>query len=262
METNSQPLRGIHSNAGLTAAYRIKLLAFIDEMEASIAYWLRAAYRAHEPAVAAMDASPVDEAQRYMDDLARRWLRRIDESAPKIAESYVTQQYKASNSAFRQALKDAGWTIDFKFTAPMRDTVNASIGENIALIKSIPERYLSQVEGAVYRSYANGHDLQTMVREIQEIYPVVRKRAIFIARDQSNKLNAAVLRTRQLDLGITDAIWMHSGGGKKPRPDHVQAGSEHRRYKIADGCLISGKYIQPGVLPNCRCVGRCLLPGR
>ena len=79
-----------------------------------------------------------------------------------------------------------------------------------------------------------------------------------IARDQSNKANAVVSRARQLELGITDAIWMHSHAGKNPRKDHVAANG--KRYKIAEGCLISGEYIQPGEEINCRCTSRPILP--
>ena len=158
----------------------------------------------------------------------------------------------------RMALKDAGLAVKFNFTPAMRDAFNASLAENIGLIRSIPQQYLEKVSGIVNRSYVMGRDLQTMVREIQALYPVTKDRAILIARDQSNKANAVVNRTRELELGITDAIWMHSHAGKVPRPDHVAANG--RRYKIAEGCLISGKYIQPGEEINCRCTQRAVLP--
>ena len=43
-----------------------------------------------------------------------------------------------------------------------------------------------------------------------------------------------------------------------PRPDHVAANG--KRYKIAEGCLISGEHIQPGEDINCRCTSRPVLP--
>ena len=108
------------------------------------------------------------------------------------------------------------------------------------------------------RSYSAGRDLATMVKELKTLYPAASHRAELIARDQSNKANAVVNRTRQMELGITEAIWMHSHAGKTPRPDHVAA--DGKRYKIAEGCLISGKYIQPGEEINCRCTSRPVLP--
>jgi len=108
------------------------------------------------------------------------------------------------------------------------------------------------------RSYSNGRDLQTMVSEIKDLYPAAANRAVLIARDQSNKANAVVNRARQLDLGITRAKWMHSHGGKEPRKDHLAA--DGKEYDIAKGCLISGEYIQPGQMINCRCTSRPILP--
>ena len=108
------------------------------------------------------------------------------------------------------------------------------------------------------RSYTQGRDLETMVKDLKALYPKASRRAVLIARDQSNKANSVVQRTRQMELGITEAIWMHSHAGKEPRPDHVAANG--KRYKIAEGCLISGEYIQPGYEINCRCTSRPVLP--
>lgn len=208
--------------------------------------------------VIGQDATPSNEIKRILDRLAKRWIKRFNDSAQTIADAYVKDMFKASDSAFRAALKDAGWTVQLKMTPAVRDAFNASLNENISLIKSIPEKYSQQVEGAVMRSYSAGRDLETMVKDIRAIYPVTQKRAIGIARDQSNKANAVVNRARQMELGITEAIWMHSHGGKEPRPEHVAA--DGKRYKIAEGCKIDGKFIQPGEEINCRCTSRPVLP--
>ena len=128
--------------------------------------------------------------KRILDDLAKRWIARFDEWAPKIADAYLQGMFKASDSAMRQALKDAGWAVDFKMTPAVRDAFNASLQENVGLIRSIPEKYLQQVEGVVMRSYTTGRDLETMVKDLKQLYPGASNRAVLIARDQSNKANA------------------------------------------------------------------------
>ena len=232
-------------------------------MHGSVEYWLTAAYRKDPPRMAALveqaqDASPSAKIKKILDELARRWTKRFEDYAPKLAEAYLQGMFKASDSAFRQALKEAGWSVEFKMTPAVRDAFNASLEENVGLIRSIPEKYLQQVEGTVMRSYAAGRDLSTMVKELKQLYPAASHRAELIARDQSNKANAVVNRARQMELGITEAIWMHSHAGKNPRPDHVAANG--KRYKIAEGCKISGEYIQPGFAVNCRCTSRAILP--
>ncbi|MEY4296110.1 MAG: Aeromonas phage 4, partial [Pseudomonadota bacterium] len=159
---------------------------------------------------------------------------------------------------FEQALAAQGVEVSFATNAEIRDSLQAIIAENVSLIKSIPQQYLNDVQGVVMRSYSMGRDLGTMTKELQALYPPILNRAKLISRDQSNKANGSVNRTRQLELGIKKAKWMHSSGGKKPRPDHVAA--DGREYDIADGCLISGEYILPGQKINCRCVSRAILP--
>jgi len=276
--------RAVHANRGIEQRYKRSLLALIDQMNASVEYWLTAGYRKEPPRMAALveqaqDASvietkkrtakarydyekatygPTAHIKRVLADLADRWIKRFDVWAPKIAEAYLQGMFKASDSAMRAALKDAGWTVEFKMTPAVRDAFQASLAENVGLIRSIPEKYLGQVEGIVMRSYSAGRDLHTMVKDLKALYPAVADRAELIARDQSNKANAVVNRARQLELGIETAIWMHSHAGKTPRPDHVAANG--KRYKIAEGCLISGQYLQPGEAVNCRCTSRPVLP--
>lgn len=255
--------RPVHANRGVEAKYRKSLQRMIAEMHNSVEYWLTAAYRKDPPRMVALvelaeDASPAQRMRKILDDLAQRWIAKFDEWAPKIAEAYLQGMFKTSDSAMRQSLKAAGWTVEFKMTPAVRDAFNASLAENVGLIRSIPEKYLQQVEGTVMRSYAAGRDLESMVKEIRQIYPVTNRRAELIARDQSNKANAVVNRARQMELGITEAIWMHSHAGKNPRPDHVAANG--KRYKIAEGCKISGEHIQPGQEINCRCTSRPILP--
>ncbi len=255
-------VRGIHANIGIRARYKRQMQALIDEMAQSIEYWLRAAYKAAPPRMAALvasDSTPSEEIQKKFREVSRRWLRRFDAAAPKIADAYLQGSFRATDSAMRAALKDAGLAVKFQLTPAMRDAFNASLAENIGLIRSIPEEYLQKVEGIVARSYSTGRDLETMVAQIKKLYPEASNHAVLIARDQSNKANAVVIRARQLELGIVEALWLHSHGGKVPRPDHLAA--DGRRYKVAEGCLISGEYIQPGEKINCRCTSRSILPG-
>lgn len=255
--------RAVHANRGVEAKYRKTLDAMIADMIGSVEYWLKAGYKKTPPRMVALvdmaeDASPSQTIKKLLEALAKRWIQKFDDAAPKIADAYLKSMFKTSDSAMRQALKDAGWTVNFKMTPAVRDAFNASLAENVGLIRSIPEKYLQQVEGVVMRSYAAGRDLETMTKDLRKLYPITQRRAELIARDQSNKANAVVNRARQMELGITEAIWMHSHAGKTPRPDHLAANG--KIYKIAEGCKISGEYIQPGEEINCRCTSRPVLP--
>lgn len=263
MAQQPKTCKAVTANRGVEAKYRKALQRLIAEMHASVEYWLTAAYRKDPPRMAALveqaqDASPSAKIKKVLDELARRWTKRFDDYAPKLAEAYLKGMFKASDSAFRQALKEAGWSVEFKMTPAVRDAFNASLEENVGLIRSIPEKYLQQVEGTVMRSYSAGRDLATMVKELKQLYPAASHRAELIARDQSNKANAVVNRARQMELGIVSGKWMHSHAGKNPRLSHVAANG--KEFKIAEGCLIDGEMILPGELINCRCTWRPILP--
>lgn len=249
--------RSVPANRGIEARYRRRMLTLINSMVTSVEHAVIVAYRTDAPVIA-QDASPVETMRKVLKKLGERWIKRFDDYAPKIAEEYLKGSFKATDSAMRLALKDAGWSVKFEMTPTVQEAFWASLAENVGLIRSIPQEYLQQVEGAVMRSYTRGRDLAAMVKDIRRIYPKAANRAALISRDQSNKANAVVTQARQIELGIVEAIWMHSHAGKTPRPDHLAANG--KRYKVAEGCLISGEYIFPGELINCRCTGRSVLP--
>lgn len=251
--------RAVHANRGIAALYHKRMLVLISEMDASILHWISVTYR-QAPPLLAQDASPVKAMRKQLRELAARWIKRFDDSAPKIAEAYLKGAFKATDSAMRQALKDAGWTVQFEMTPVMREAYEASLTENIGLIRSIPQEYLQQVEGIAMRSYTAGRDLETMVKALKRLYPKAANRAVLISLDQSNKANAVVTQARQTELGIVEAIWMHSHAGKTPRPTHVAMNG--KRYKVVEGLWDSDeqKMVRPGELINCRCTSRSVLP--
>jgi SPP1 gp7 family putative phage head morphogenesis protein len=251
--------RAIHANLGTAARYRRALVAAIASMVADVEAAVTGQRKA-DPPVLAQDASPSDQMQKQLRKLSSRWKKHFDDIAPTVAEVFLKQSFAGTNSAMRQALKSAGWSIEFQMTPAMRDAFDASLAENVGLIRSIPAEYLQQVEGIVMRGYSSGRDLQTMVRELKALYPKAKRRASLIARDQSNKANAVVQRARQKELGITEAIWMHSHAGEVPRPTHLAMNG--KRYKVSKGMYDSAvkKFVFPGELVNCRCTARSVLP--
>lgn len=261
MRRRVRTIAGVQANAGIEAQYRRRLDALIEEMHASLLYWLRAQYRKTEPVTLAEDRSPAKELDARMRRLSRRWLKRFDDVATEMAKHFSTSVANRSDSALRAGLKKAGWTVQFKMTPAMRDALDAVTAENVGLIKSIASEHLTDVQGILMRSVARGHDLHMMSKELQERYGVTKRRAALIARDQNNKANAIIVKTRQKELGIVEAIWMHSTAGKHPRPTHVAMNG--KRYPVAEGMFDSdeGRNVQPGELINCRCFSKSVIPG-
>jgi SPP1 gp7 family putative phage head morphogenesis protein len=159
----------------------------------------------------------------------------------------------------KAALKKSGFAIEWKMTREANEVMQATIGEQVGLIKSIASQHLAEVDGLVMRSVAQGGNLAELSKELQKRYGVTRRRAELIARDQNNKATSTITIVRQSQLGIKQAKWLHSHAGKHPRPEHVAANG--KIYDVDKGMFLEGKWTYPGREINCRCVSRSILPG-
>lgn len=256
-----KPLTAARPNPGIQAEYRRALVRLVDEMNASVLYWLRAAYRANEPALAAVDELPAQALKRALRELQRRWQGRFDGAAQALAEHFAKAVAERSDASLRRVLREGGFTVEFRMTRAQRDVIAATVAQNVSLIRSIPQRHMADVEGAVMRSVQAGRDLGVLSGELQKSYGVTKRRAALIARDQNNKATGALVRARQLELGIGEGIWVHSHAGKQPRPTHVAM--DGKRYAIEEGMWdpAEDRYVHPGELINCRCVSRPVVRG-
>ena len=192
---------------------------------------------------------------------SRAWLKSIDAAAFSLGRTFASGNLRHSNFSMLKALRAAGMTVKFNYTPAMHEAFSLVLAQQVSLIRGLAQEHLSEVEGIVLRSAQLGRDLGYVTKELTERYDIDHKRAAFIARDQNNKATAVFNRVRQLEIMGPDAkaIWVHSGAGKHPRPDHVRAGRDKLVYKVSEGAFIDGEYIHPGELPNCRCTSRLIL---
>lgn len=251
-------LTPIRPSAATRTRYQKRLDALIEEMASSIIYWTRAAYRSDEPATVELAQDGV--LNEAFDKLAARWLGKFDDLAPKLAEWFAKDHRNRTERSLKTDLRKAGFTVKFQMTAPMRDAFNAVVDENVALIKSIAEKYLTDIKVDLMQSVQNGRDLGYLTERLVKKTGITKRRAAFIARDQNNKATAVMARTRQLELGITQAKWLHSAGGKTPRPAHVKFSGQV--FDLASGHDFGDGegHVLPGQAINCRCVAVPILP--
>lgn len=254
----------VHPNAGTRALYRKRLDVLIREMHRSVLHWVRTVYRENEPVMTAemaLDDTPARDLAQAMRDLSDRWLFRFDRGAKELAAWFAADAATRTDAQLRAVLQRAGFSVRFRMTPAARDIIEATVQANVALIKSIPQQYLTQVEGMVMRSVQTGRDIGGLTREIEREFGVSRRRAAFIAKDQNNKASSAIQKARQLELGIQRGVWIHSGGDKEPRPKHLAASGEefdlNKGMKVGD----KGNWVMPGEEPGCTCVWRAMVPG-
>lgn len=211
--------------------------------------------------VLAMDASPARALEAELKKLGTRWQRRFNEAAPKLARWFATSASVRSRRTLMKILKEAGIAVDFTMTRGMKDVLQATVAENVSLIRSIASKYHTEVEGMVMRSVTAGRDAGSLAADLEKRFAITRRRAALIARDQNAKATATFTRVRQHEVGIERAIWLHSAGGHEPRPTHVA--NSGKPYKITEGWFdpAVGRYIWPGTEINCRCVSKPIVKG-
>ncbi|MGE8129019.1 phage minor head protein [Methylobacterium sp. NPDC080182] len=229
-------------------------------MDRSVGYWLKAAYRKNAPEMA-QDELPAETLRRAIRALTRRWQAKFNDLAGDLAAYFAQSVSQRSDAALKAALKKGGFTVEWTMTRAQRDVVNSVVHENVSLIKSIAQQHLSKVEGIVMRSVATGRDLGQLTKDLQEQFGVTKRRAQFIAQSQNQMATAALTRARQLEIGVTEAVWVHSSGGKKPRRSHVT--NNGKTYDVNKGWYDPDEKVWtfPGVLPRCRCVSKAVIPG-
>lgn len=259
--SRSKKLRPVHPNIGISLAYRRKLDRLIAEMNASIVWHIKAAYRANPPEMALDDILPANALQRAIKLLTKRWLRNFDLAAPKLAKYFAMAAHKRTDQQLASILRKGGFSVRFQQSQAMKDVVQATTTENVGLIKSIASQHLQEVEGLVMRSVSAGRDLGTLAKQLEKRYGVTKRRAALISKDQNNKATSAMSRVRFIENGITTAIWRHSGGGKVPRPTHVK--NNGKTYDVTKGWYDPAvkEFIQPGQLISCGCVPIPVVPG-
>lgn len=247
----------VRPSAAIRTAYQRKLTLLVDEMHRSICYWITAEYRKAMPL--ATDASPAMALRAAMRKLGNRWLRKFDKLAPALSGWFADDISERCDRTLMAILRKHNFTVRFKATRAMNEAYQAVIGENVSLINSLPQKYLTDVEGIVMRSVQTGRDLGTLAKALERNYGVTKRRAALIARTQNNMATATMTRVRQKEAGITKAKWLHSAGGKVPRPEHVAFSGQ--TYDIEKGAFLEGKWTWPGVEINCRCVSIPIIPG-
>jgi uncharacterized protein with gpF-like domain len=250
-EVKGKRLRAVHPNIGIEIEYRHQLQALVESMHHSLRYWLECAYRNNQPILA--QDSPASAIKSIFNGVARRWRRTWNAAAQKLAGYFSRQVQERSDTNLQRILRDNGLNVQFTMTEAMRDVFHAVVAQNVSLIKSIPQTYLADVEQAVMRTVQVGGDLEGLTRELEKRYGITHRRAAFIAKSQNEMATASMTRVRQIELGMTEAIWIHSDFVKEPRPTHVAM--HMKRYDPKQGMWDSHekKWVLPGQLPNCQC---------
>jgi len=131
-----------------------------------------------------------------------------------------------------------------------QEAVSDWVGVNVDLIRTVEDRYLSQVRDLVSEGFESGDRWESISKKLQERADVSRSNADRIARDQCSKLNAEVSREAMERLGVKRCIW-RTMGDSRVRDEHAEL--DGVEYDIGEGVMFEGGRIWPGSEIQCRC---------
>ena len=140
-------------------------------------------------------------------------------------------------------------------------------------IKEFDAAHFDQIYIAALESISVGGNLAILFDAILALnHPdMTKQRAGEISRSINNKAKALMNREQQLSIGIRYAIWIYSGAPcwlnpKNPSAKDIRQDAAHKaaggkRYEVAKGMLLNGRYKWPGQDEGCKCVSRSIIPG-
>lgn len=138
--------------------------------------------------------------------------------------------------------------------------MQAVVSENLALIKSIPEHILKDMQITLSQSIISGNQKE-LIKNLKRIKGVSKDRAVFIARDQIHKAVESFKQVQNVALGIEYYEWLTADDERVSSGIGGHAQNNHRIFKYGSNEAIishSNKrgyyYGKPGDRPNCRCI--------
>lgn len=256
------PIKGgtLNYNAAAAEKYSKALVAITKQMTAQTE---RALIRvmSGEPATEyfGQDASISSSARITAAAIRKKFEKMFAQRARSIAAKMIKDMESVSKSSLHSSLKELSGGMSLNtglINGPIREIMKASVTENVSLIKSISRQYLDGVEQAVMRSITSGNGMADLVPYLKKHEGITIRRAQFIARDQTKKVYNAINQERQTALGITQFMWVHSGGGQHPRREHQNFDGQVYSYDDPPYDSVAGKKVLPGELLGCNCKAR------
>ena len=176
-----------------------------------------------QAAIAAKTITP--GVKKLTKALTGRFNQLFKRNAPIYAKEMVTSASESSATMLAMSLKQltGGVTLNTDvLTGELKQILDASIQENVKLIRSIGEQYLGNVEKSLFRSITSGAGIKELITDLEKYEGISKRHARNVALDQTRKVYNSLNKHRLVGLGVKKFEWLHSGGGQKPRESHIK----------------------------------------
>lgn len=233
--------------------------------------------------------TPADRAE--VARLRARFTEVFTEESKPLATEFVNKNIVATKASFRAATKPIVEAEEAVLREAKRKKMEAQVRfqvkidgrtdklelqefregveENVNLIRTIPNKYFDKIQDAVEKRTRGRMTRSALVKRIEEIGGVTRRRAEMIADDQTAKVTERMMLKRCQKAGIKKVMWLHSSISMHPRDYHKMkwdghSGKRNGKPNGLNGFIFSidnppvidkktGERGFPAQLINCKC---------
>lgn len=246
-------------------SYNAELQRLVRQIKSDVNQYLVPLLRDLSPQYSADSAIPRPTNDAWSDTLIaaiRALLARWSSPAFRAAAEALAQQFvQGADTANASRFKRSMGIDVFGDDPNLQNYLALATEENVNLITSIPDQYLKNVQSIIMTNVQTGNRPSAIVKALQEQFGVTQRRAQFIARDQTAKVNATLVEKRQTAAGFQWFQWIDSDDSRV-RERHSEIAEKVTAYGKGiyrwDNPPLSdrGTPIIPGSDFNCRCSAR------
>jgi SPP1 gp7 family putative phage head morphogenesis protein len=222
-----------------------------------------------------LGALPKDLRQQVASSAAAfdKTAARIESALAKVLPDQIAEKLKVESLLDRAAFDVASKvqdqvraiTISPTLSAEARRFIAEQYTNNLKLsIRKWTEAEVQKLRKGVQKRVLAGERYEGLAEQIQESYGVGRKKALFLARQETNIMTAKLKAERYTASGITEYKWVCvAGSAEHPvRDDHFDLGERSKRgetFFFSDPPVTNrktGARNNPGEDFRCRCYAR------
>ena len=197
-----------------------------------------------------LDKNAPTQLRFRLNALLKQWDSKVSELAKKWAADFAKKIGGYVDLNLQNALKNSDLFTDINKAlavkkAKLRTAMSAIYERNLYLIKSIPHDIISRYEQGFMNSVEN-FDREALAKQARIFGGVSRRRAEFIARDQTSKATNDYHAARAQELGFDYYVWNTS---QDERVSTGKGGHIHlngRIYKYSEATAIIDSYGNKG----------------
>lgn len=267
---NKHDLKGVKPNAGIEKQYLKKLLDFSRTMNKSFKFWLRDLIKENISEISFFNRLKSD-----FESLGLFWENKANELSQTLPFEIIT---KINNENQFKNKKENGFNIQKITPENIQAVINARIDENIALIKTIPQKDIMRYKSIIFNNIQNFNkegltqNISTINKQLTGAQKIAEYEVRRIVRDQIKKATEQLNQAKMQNLGYEFYQWQtmnddrvsgKPGGKYKGRPKkggHYHLNKKYYRYdtptaiiSVEHGASIKGTC---GQRVNCRCISK------